>query len=120
MEFCTMCDNMFYIQQCKEDDILHTNYYCKFCGNTKEFDKDKAMLISRTSFKNDDNIDKWVPADIESDVTLPHKTNIVCIHTDCTKPKNEENDIILVRYNKAEVKYIYYCTYCKKYWKNEY
>ena len=102
-------------------DTLEKNpvhFYCKFCGNIELFDDQVSNVISRISFKNDETIEKWIKPDIESDVTLPHIHNIKCHNSMCESHKdNNGNDIILLRYNHTDVKYIYFCTFCKKYWK---
>ena len=119
MEFCKFCDNMLYIKHTNDEDIADVHYFCKFCGNKEDFEASVPKLISKNSFKNDDSIDKWVKKDIEHDVTLPHVNNINCVNKDCGKKPGEDNDIILLRYNNVDVKFIYYCVHCKNYWNNE-
>lgn len=124
MEFCNFCDNMFYIntkivKNDENDEVELVHYLCKFCGNEEPFKQDVPKLISKTSFKTDDDIDKWVKKDILHDVTLPHVTNIKCSNKSCSKKSEEDNDIILLRYNHTDVKFIYYCVHCQKYWKND-
>ena len=84
-----------------------------------KIDSGSPKLISKNSFRKDDSIDKWVKKDIEHDVTLPHVANISCVNKKCIKKPDDENDIILLRYNNVDVKFIYYCVHCKKYWNND-
>lgn len=121
MEFCKFCDNMLYIKHVSstEEDkqINDVHYFCKFCGNKEDFNIHQPKLISKVSFKSDDSIDKWIKKDIEFDLTLPHVQYIQCANKECTKESDKDNDVVLIRYDNTGVKYIYYCTYCKHYWK---
>lgn len=121
MEFCKFCDNMLYIKHVSstEEDkqINDVHYFCKFCGNKEDFNIHQPKLISKVSFKSDDSIDKWIKKDIEFDLTLPHVHYIQCANKECTKESDKENDVIVIRYDNTGVKYIYYCTHCKHYWK---
>jgi DNA-directed RNA polymerase subunit M/transcription elongation factor TFIIS len=110
---------MLYIKYTIENEEHNLHLHCKFCNNIQEIDNNVPKLISRTSFKDDESINKWIKPDIEKDVTLPRVTNILCVNTECTKAKDKDNEIILVRYNKVDVKYIYFCVHCKKFWKND-
>lgn len=119
MEFCSFCDNMLYIKHVSEEGRSDVHYICKFCGNKEAFEANVPKLISKTSFKSDDSIDKWVKKDIEHDVTLPHVSSIQCVNKECSKKPEADNDIILLRYNHVDVKFIYYCVHCKEYWNND-
>jgi hypothetical protein len=103
----------------KKNNIHEVKYNCKFCGNVEDIDKSKPKLISRISMKDDESIEKWVKPDIESDVTLPRVNYVECINKDCSKKKTEDNEIILLRYDRIQVKFIYFCVHCKKFWKND-
>ena len=49
--------------------------------------------------------------------TLPHVHNIKCINKQCTKKSDEDNDVILIRYDNTGFKCIYYCVHCNHNWK---
>jgi hypothetical protein len=110
---------MLYIKYTVDDEKQNLKFHCKFCNNIQEIDDTKPKLISSISFKDDTSIDKWIKPDIEKDVTLPRVNNIKCVNDKCSKDEKDKNEIILVRYNKTDVKFVYYCVYCKKFWKND-
>lgn len=98
-------------------------YICKFCAHVEEFNKKEPKLISRNVFNNKSmnilqQINDQKKINIDHDVTLPHVKNIDCVNnSNCKRKKGEENDVIVIRYNDADVKYMYYCMYCKEYFK---
>jgi len=70
------------------------------------------------------------------DPTLPRVNNVLCPNSDCRsnskessmgsdEKKSEDNDraapreILYIRYDNINMKYIYMCCVCDTYWKNE-
>jgi DNA-directed RNA polymerase subunit M/transcription elongation factor TFIIS len=119
MEFCDCCDNMLYIRD-SEDDKFDVKYYCKNCSFEKEISKDnKSKLIIQNMFNMDDHsIDNLTP-NIEYDKTIPHVDNIECPNKECSKPKDKSNDVMYVKTDIINIKYVYYCTHCKQFWENK-
>ncbi len=115
MDFCDICDNMLYIKHVvKDDKNSSVEYFCKFCGNKKLFE---PKLISRVSFKDKHGVEDLVGEDMIYDNTLPHVHTVACINKDCKRPDGEKNDVILLRYDMNNSKYLYYCVHCKEKWK---
>ena len=51
------------------------------------------------------------------DPTLPRVSNILCPDPDCpTNTKNEPREIIYIRYDDTNMKYIYLCSTCDTVW----
>ena len=118
MEFCNNCDNMLYVRdnECVED----VEYFCKYCNFTKSLSNKSKMLSSTTYNNNDINFDSMLNINIEYDKSIPHVNHILCINektNECSKPKNLENDVMYIKYDHKNMNYIYYCTYCKTFWK---
>jgi len=59
------------------------------------------------------------------DPTLPRVKNIPCPNASCItkttdgESKTVENDVIYLRYDDANLKYVYICANCNTVWKNE-
>jgi aspartate carbamoyltransferase regulatory subunit len=52
------------------------------------------------------------------DPTLPRINTILCPNTDCeTNTKNKEREIIYIRYDDMNMKYVYLCSCCDTVWK---
>ena len=58
---------------------------------------------------------------ILDDPTLPRLKNLKCINSECITNQNDEinSDIIYIKYNHENLKYLYICTKCKTSWKNK-
>jgi DNA-directed RNA polymerase subunit M/transcription elongation factor TFIIS len=108
MEFCDICENMFFVEKQVEDEAELLVYKCKKCGNTKEI---KNKIVSSMSFEKQEQysiINKYT----KFDPTLP-VLDMPCKNEGCT-----QHEIIYVRYDNVELKYAYLCPKCDTIWKN--
>lgn len=130
MHFCSNCKNMYYIQL----DESNTNtliYYCKKCGNKSEYTQDQSVIVSKTYIhKNKSNFDQYMNQYTKLDPSLPHIKNIPCPNKECITNKSHttddmsddtdstktENEVIYVRYDNTNLKYIYMCVHCDHIW----
>jgi DNA-directed RNA polymerase subunit M/transcription elongation factor TFIIS len=119
MQFCDFCNNMLYIKV-DEDNHLNVSMYCKNCKYNQELSKENTQKLYIQNMYNRDNYsyDQYLNKNIEYDRTIPHINNIECIYEDCTKKKTEDNDIMYIKYDEINMKYLYYCVHCKQFWKN--
>ena len=78
------------------------------------------MLSSTTYNNNNINFDSMLNTNIEYDKSIPHVNHIPCINkktNECSKPNNTDNDVMYIKYDTKNMNYIYYCTFCKTFWK---
>ena len=124
MNFCSNCDNMYYIKLNEEENELV--YYCRNCGNVDDSPTENSLVISSANFKNEDAfISSFINSYTKHDPTLPRTNLLKCPNNDCiSNVKTSDNDtteknseIICIRYNATELKYIYLCSYCDTAWK---
>jgi len=127
---------MLYIRLLEEDSDSLV-YYCRNCGVSDQLiDKDniciskKDIVIQEKSYHH--NINKYT----KLDPTLPRTNNIKCPNQSCLSNiktteesvegkksiEGEENnkninEVIYLRYDDKNMKYIYICTLCDKIWK---
>ena len=114
--FCDDCNNTMYIYLDK--DISKLYLYCKTCLNKKEYNNNLL-------YNNDSNIKISESINnnkfINYDITLPHikSNNIKCTNEGCKSIVDKlESDIIFIKYDKNNMKYIYTCNYCGQKWTN--
>jgi DNA-directed RNA polymerase subunit M/transcription elongation factor TFIIS len=114
IEFCDFCDNMVYMSLEKENKAT---WYCKNCNHKKDIDEeDKIITILDKKYNNELEYLIYLNPYLKYDNTLPHIHNLECTNKSCTKKEGQENDIIYIRYNNEDMKYIYICTYCNQNW----
>lgn len=121
MHFCIKCDNMYYIKL-REDNNNQLIYYCRNCG----YEEDKPatetdICVLRTDVKkNQVKFTHVVNEYTKEDPTLPRITTIRCPNQDCPSnidPANTEREIIYIRYDDVNMKYMYLCAKCNTMWK---
>ena len=136
MNFCKHCENMLYISV-TEDTPPKMKFYCKNCNYSFEgSEQDHQHVISHQYNSHDDsaynekcvssvnyNIDmtshkQYINPLIKHDQTLPRVNNIVC-PKDCTNGQNKEPEVIYIKYDHENMKYLYFCCNCEHFWKLE-
>jgi DNA-directed RNA polymerase subunit M/transcription elongation factor TFIIS len=94
-------------------------YYCRNCGDENLLLSEENVTVSKTIIKKSQQsfshiINKYT----KLDPTLPRINNILCPNQDCITNKNEkEREIIYIRYDDINMKYIYLCSDCDTVWK---
>jgi len=118
MHFCNMCNNMYYIRI----DSENTNklvYYCRNCGN-EDFLNDNISISNIQIKKNETSISHIISQYTKLDPTLPRINKIKCVNEECkTNTLDEEREIIYIRYDDLNMKYIYLCSSCDTVWKSD-
>lgn len=108
MNFCE-CGNMYYMNV--NDDNL--TYTCKACGNQNEELASKNICVSKTVLRNKEpKIEHMVNEYTKYDPTLPRINNMKCPNCD------NKHEVIYLRYDDIQKKYLYICTGCDTIWKS--
>jgi DNA-directed RNA polymerase subunit M/transcription elongation factor TFIIS len=121
MHFCSKCDNMYYIRIDSEDSNKLV-YYCRNCGNeddtlTVENVSVSKVQLTRSEQKFSHIINKYT----KLDPTLPRINKIKCPNPECETNTSEsaEREIIYIRYDDVNMKYVYLCSTCETVWKTD-
>lgn len=119
MKFCIKCDNMYYIG-ISEENSNSLNHYCRNCGHIDTTNIDDSSCILRNDIrKGEQQYNHIINEYTKLDPTLPRVTNIKCPNTECKT--NSESDvkaeIIYIRYDEDNLKYLYLCPTCDTTWK---
>lgn len=119
MNFCSNCDNMYYIKLNDEENELV--YYCRNCGNVDTTQTENTLVINASSFKEDNNfITSFINPYTKYDPTLPRTNLVKCPNHKCISNEDSTHnspEIICIRYDAIQLKYIYLCSYCETSWK---
>jgi DNA-directed RNA polymerase subunit M/transcription elongation factor TFIIS len=144
MKFCDVCDNMMYIriQAQGEDGATGTTadgagsssavvdgaqrppvlmYACKSCGNrVRAAETDSKSRILHTNYSDDHtSYKKYATPHIRHDPTLPRVNNIPCPSATCSRPENAPAEVIYVKYDSANLRFMYNCCHCGVFWKSD-
>ena len=117
---------MYYIRLSGENNDILT-YYCRNCGNeNSSLTVKDSLCVSKSLIKGKANSYKhFVNEYTKLDPTLPRINKLTCPNKECItndKSSGEEgskvkNEIIYLRYNDSDMKYIYLCCNCDHVWK---
>ena len=120
MHFCSNCKNMYYIK-IDEDNPNSLLYYCRNCGNEDSLITEDNICVSKTQIKKGEkSFSHFINKYTKLDPTLPRVSNILCPNKDCqTNTKNEDREIIYIRYDDLNINYVYLCSTFDKTWKTE-
>jgi DNA-directed RNA polymerase subunit M/transcription elongation factor TFIIS len=118
MKFCSQCDNMLYIK-INEELQNQLNYYCRSCGYEDTTLTEQGLCVLDTQIqKREQKFNHIVNKYTKLDPTLPRIYNMKCPCETCkTNTENTGNtEIIYMRYDDDNLKYIYICPTCDYYW----
>lgn len=137
MKFCDVCKNMLYGNIRDEEGVKRLEFVCKNCGYiereinpsslpvvVKRYDNDSKIspqdeqCISQTNYFDDiRSFQQYQTVNIKHDMTLPRVKNIDC--PKCAGEKQIIPEVICVKYDQANMKYLYFCCHCEHFWKLE-
>ena len=112
MYFCSKCKNMYYIRISKDDDNKLI-YYCRKCGNEDTTITEDNICVSKTILKRGkQKFSHIINEYTKLDPTLPRVSNIKCPNDNC----EDETEVIYVRYDDINMKFVYICSECDTIW----
>uniref|UniRef100_A0A6C0FGU2 DNA-directed RNA polymerase M/15kDa subunit domain-containing protein n=1 Tax=viral metagenome TaxID=1070528 RepID=A0A6C0FGU2_9ZZZZ len=95
-------------------------YYCRNCGNQDESAEITGSMSVSNIHVNEETssmshiINKYT----KLDPTLPRINRIPCPNAECaTNTAGAEREIIYIRYDDTNIKYVYLCSTCDFTWK---
>jgi DNA-directed RNA polymerase subunit M/transcription elongation factor TFIIS len=117
MHFCSVCNNMYYLR-IDEKNPNKLDYYCRNCGHEDKLLAHDNMCISKTFIKkNDQSFNHIINEYTKLDPTLPRINTILCPNPDCETNINKvKREIIYIRYDDTNMKYVYLCSECSTIW----
>jgi len=93
-------------------------YYCRHCGNEDTLLTTDNVCVSKVNIKkSEQSFNHIVNKYTKYDPTLPRINNILCPNPDCTtNTKDVAREIIYIRYDNTNMKYVYLCSTCDTVW----
>ena len=114
MKFCKKCDNMYYMKL-SSDEAATIIMYCRKCG-----DEDTSMAagtcIISSSIGDIDQSNLYINKYTKYDPTLPHTDTIHCPNSECPSNNGTPRDVLYMRYDDINMKYVYMCSICDSVW----
>jgi len=120
MKFCSECDNMYYIK-ISEKNSNNLEFYCRFCKNVDTLVNNEGISIIKENKQENIGGNQVINEYTKLDPTLPRLYNLKCPNADCKTNEQDADDknpeIIYIRVNDKDLKYVYLCNCCDFTWK---
>jgi DNA-directed RNA polymerase subunit M/transcription elongation factor TFIIS len=114
-----------------EDIVIEDNltYYCQQCGHEEPITDAFTSVLVTNATKTEQSYKRYINKYTKLDPTLPRTSRIYCPNDTCpTHAQNHKKDeeiqipiseIIYIRYDDVNMKYVYLCVHCDHVWNNE-
>jgi hypothetical protein len=123
---------MYYISINEKDSNL-LSYYCRSCGHVDDTLTEEGVCILDTQLKKGkQKFNHIINEYTKLDPTLPRIYNIPCPNKQCSThgsgkaseqssggEETKKSEVIYMRYDDANMKYLYICTTCDTVWKTD-
>tara|TARA_B100001093_G_C26843845_1_gene1021818 strand:+ start:2703 stop:3050 length:348 start_codon:yes stop_codon:yes gene_type:complete len=114
---------MYYIKL-ENEDCDNIVYYCRNCGNSTDSLLDLGKCVLKESInKNENKLNITVNKYTKLDNSLPRINYIKCPNEVCESNKESfdinKREIISIRYDHTDMKYLYLCSHCDYTWKTD-
>jgi hypothetical protein len=111
---------MNYISITPENEL---QYYCRNCGNIDNTIASENICVSKVNVKHKttpQTFSQVVNKYTKLDPTLPRIHTMRCPNDECSSNQgSSKSEIIYVRYDDTNLKYVYLCAKCDKVWNTE-
>ena len=132
MHFCKKCNNMYYLKV-SDDSGDKLIYYCRNCGNEDDtLTEDNVCVLDTVIQQNSDRYKQVINEYTKYDPTLPRINSIRCPNQSCSSNTGQltsddgsegivdtGREVIYIRYDDTNMKYIYMCVKCNTTWKTD-
>lgn len=117
---------MYYVKL-SDSDSNKLTYYCRNCGTVDDNILADNICVSKVNLNNNmQKIDLFVNKYTKLDPTLPRTNTIKCPNEKCisnmeqletSKVEKKDREVLYIRYDDTNMKYIYVCCNCDFTWK---
>jgi uncharacterized Zn finger protein len=112
---------MYYIgiSESTGNELTH---YCRNCGYTDTNSLDNSCLLNIQIKKGEQKYNHIINEYTKLDPTLPRVHNMNCFNVACktnTDPDKNPKEVIYIRYDESNLKYLYMCSTCDTVWRTD-
>lgn len=96
-------------------------YRCRKCGHQEAATSSTASCLyeKKKSAGDEEKFRYFVNPYTKFDPTLPHVHNVDCPNDTCTsRQPDQTKDVVYLRYDNKNMKYVYICVVCDAVWKS--
>jgi DNA-directed RNA polymerase subunit M/transcription elongation factor TFIIS len=114
-DFCPTCRYYLYLQQ-EEDELRRI---CRNCGYQAKDERGGLIVEIDLKEKTSEGYKILMNEFTKQDPTLPHVSTIKCPNAECeSNTGSKEKDVIYMKYDAVNMKFIYICNVCDVQWRS--
>jgi DNA-directed RNA polymerase subunit M/transcription elongation factor TFIIS len=116
MEFCNICNNLLYLKESDESDLIK---YCRHCKFEHKVEITNLFQVSKTNYTDDDLLyNQHINKFLRYDPTLRRisDNSIKCKNQNCSG-KDKPPQVLYIKYNSKSMQFLYVCDYCGNNWR---
>ena len=92
---------------------------CRNCGYTEDAEHGGLVMEMNLRETTSDGYKILLNEFTRYDPTLPHVQNIKCPREECASNTGEkQRDVIYMKYDSTNLKYLYICNVCNQHWRS--
>ena len=115
MKFCPKCENYLYMDT-KSGALLRV---CRTCGYSENDTQGGLAMETVVQERSSEGYKILLNEFTRQDPTLPHVVTIKCPRTSCTtNTGGKTRDVIYIKYDAVNMKYLYICNVCGEQWRS--
>jgi DNA-directed RNA polymerase subunit M/transcription elongation factor TFIIS len=126
-DLCKICRYYLYLNEVQGNDVDEKSgesepqlrRICRNCGYS-EIMEGGLILELDLKEKTSEGYKILMNEFTKNDPTLPHVHNITCPNNDCeSNTTDKESDIIYLKYDAVNMKFLYICNLCETKWRSK-
>lgn len=115
MKFCPKCENYLYTDT-KTEVLLRI---CRTCGYSEEDTQGGLVMETYVQERANEGYKILLNEFTRQDPTLPHVNTIKCPRGTCaSNTSGAPRDVIYIKYDPVNMKFIYICNVCGEQWRS--
>jgi predicted NAD-dependent protein-ADP-ribosyltransferase YbiA (DUF1768 family)/DNA-directed RNA polymerase subunit M/transcription elongation factor TFIIS len=119
VKFCPVCRYYLFLSDTQTPDEVKVGRVCRNCGYKEDSLNSGLIMEMNVQEKSTEGYKILLNEFTRRDPLLPHiKKNIKCPDPACSSNHGEESDVIYIKYDSMNMKYVYICNKCGYQWKS--
>jgi len=116
MKVCSTCQNMYVMSLQPNGELI---WKCLSCGIEEKQDGGCLLMETLVQERSSEGYRILLNEFTRQDPTLPHLHTMKCPRADCnSNVGTAEKDVIYIKYDPANLKYLYICDVCGEQWRS--
>jgi DNA-directed RNA polymerase subunit M/transcription elongation factor TFIIS len=119
-DFCPTCKYYLYLDQQDVEKEKTLRRICRNCGYQHQDQQGGLILEIDLKEKTSEGYKILMNEFTKNDPTLPHVNTIKCPNSGCeTNTSGKEKDVIYLKYDAINMKFLYICNVCDAQWRSK-